>query len=106
MHDHPNPVELVPPDGVVMRLGLPPGIQLAHREAGLLATPLVSKDALELGLPAEPEKMLVTWVAEVAVAAAELEKMLVTWASGALVEAHIGFDAVPRQRSEPGGCLK
>lgn len=39
-------------------------------------------------------------------AAEELEKMLVTWASGALVEAHIGFDAVPRQRSEPEGCLK
>ncbi len=105
MHGHPNPVELAP-DGAVTRLGLRPGIPLAHRKTGLLATPSVSKDAPELGFAAEPEKMLETWVAEVAVAAAELEKMLATWASGALAEAHIGFDAVPRQRSEPGGCLE
>jgi hypothetical protein len=66
----------------------------------------VSKDGLELGFAAELEKMLGTWVAEVAVAAAALVKMLVTWASEALAVAHIDFDAVPRLRSEPGGCLE
>ena len=105
MHDHPNPVELAP-DGVVTRLGLHPGIPLAHHETGQQATLSVSKGAPELGFAVEPEKTLETWVAVVAVAAAELEKMLVTWASAEPAEAHIGFDAVPRQRSEPEGCLK
>jgi hypothetical protein len=103
MHDHPNPVELALDEAT--RLGLRPGIPLAHRETGLLAILSVSKDALELGFAAEPEKMLVTWVVGVAVAAGELERMLATWASGALAEAHIGSDAVPPQRSELGGCL-
>lgn len=105
MRGHQNPVELAL-DEAATRLGLRPGIPLAHREIGLLVTPSVSRDAPELDFAAEPEKMLETWVAEVAAAAAELERMLATWASEALAEAHIGFDAVPPQRSELGGCLE
>ena len=105
MRGQPSPVELARA-GVVTRLGWHPGIPLAHREFGLLVTPSVSKGAPELGFAVKLEKMLETWVAEVAVAAAEREKMLVTWASGALAGAHTGFDAALRQRSEPGGCLK
>lgn len=74
MHDHPNPAERVL-DGAGTRFGLRPGIPLAHHGAGLLVTPSVSKDALELGVVAEPERMLETLVA---VTAVELGKMLVT----------------------------
>lgn len=105
MHGQPNPVELARA-GVVTRLDWHPDIPLAHRESGLVVTLSVSKGAPELGFAVQLEKMLETWVAEVVVAAEELGRMLVTWASGAQVEAHTGFDAVPQQRSEPGGRLE